>query len=173
MRPRAYDESTMLRRDLLRTLAASAALAAIPRDAAAAWARVVAGGRPANGLTDAQLARIGRIADAILPRTDSPGATDVGVPAFVDVIVSEQYADAERAAFEAGLAQLDADGIGAIEASSDRGAEPARTYWRLKGLIVHGYFTSEPVMRDVLRYEVMPGRFDGAAPMPARKATRG
>jgi len=35
---------------------------------------------------------------------------------------------------------------------------------------VHGYFTSEPVMKKVLKVEIMPGRFDGNAPMP-QKAT--
>jgi hypothetical protein len=36
----------------------------------------------------------------------------------------------------------------------------------LKGLIIHGYFTSEAVMKRVLHTEIMPGRFDGAAPIP-------
>ena len=52
----------------------------------------------------------------------------------------------------------------AIE-SDQRSSEPARTYWRLKGLIVRGYFTSEPVMKNVLKHVVMPGRFDGSAPV--------
>jgi len=38
-----------------------------------------------------------------------------------------------------------------IEAVTDRRTDPARTYWRLKGLVVHGYFTSEPVMKNVLK----------------------
>ena len=60
-----------------------------------------------------------------------------------------------------------------IEAGSDRRAEPQRTYWRLKGLVVHGYFTSEPVMKDVLKVQIMPGAFDGNAPhiIPARRGS--
>ena len=154
----------MDRRDLLRTLGSAAALSLVPGEATAAWARVASGIVPTGGLTSAQLARIGAIADAILPRTDTPSATDVGVPAFIDVIVSENYSDDERAAFERGLDNIDPAGLEAIEGSSDRTADPARTYWRLKGLIVHGYFTSEAVMKDVLKVQVMPGRFDGAAP---------
>ena len=120
-----------------------------------------------DGLTDAQLAPVGAIADMILPRTDTPSATDVGVPAFVNVIVSENYSDDERAAFLAGLDALDRQtALPSIESAADRRAEPARTYWRLKGLIIHGYFTSEAVMKRVLHTEIMPGRFDGAAPMP-------
>ena len=160
----------MHRRDLLRALGAAGALAVLPRDAVAAWTRVATGVRPSNGLTDAQLARVGAIADAILPRTDTPSATDVGVPAFVDVIVSENYRDDERDAFTRGLDQLDPAAIDSYETATDRRAEPARTYWRLKGLVIHGYFTSERVMKDVLHYVVMPGRFDGDAPMPLKSS---
>ncbi|HSQ30711.1 MAG TPA: gluconate 2-dehydrogenase subunit 3 family protein [Gemmatimonadaceae bacterium] len=165
----------MQRRELLRVLGATTALALIPGEAFAAWTRVASGVRPANGLTEAQLARVAAIADTILPRTDTPSASDVGVPDFVNVIVSENYRDAERDAFVAGLEQIDPAEIASIESATDRRAEPARTYWRLKGLVVHGYFTSERVMKDVLHYEVMPGKFDGDAPMPLKsaRATRG
>lgn len=160
----------MHRRDLLRALGAASALAVLPHDAVAAWARVATGLRPTNGLTDAQLGRVGAIADLILPRTDTPSATEVGVPDFVNVIVSENYGDAERDAFVAGLDQLDPANLAALDSATDRRTEPARTYWRLKGLIVHGYFTSERVMKDVLHYEIMPGKFDGDAPMPLKSS---
>ena len=179
----------MDRRDLLRAFGSATALALLPTDTIAAWSRVAAGFRPTDGLTDAQLALVGAIADTILPRTDTPSATDVGVPAFVNV-VAENYTDADRAAFLAGLDAIDAHSstnagasfmqlspdargreIEAIESSKDRRGDPARTYWRLKGLVLHGYFTSERVMKDVLHYEVMPGRFDGSAPM--RKVQHG
>ena len=160
----------MHRRDLLRALGAASALAVLPADTVAAWARVATGLRPTNGLTDAQLAKIGAIADVVLPRTDTPSATDVGVPDFVNVIVSENYGDAERQAFVAGLDQLDPADIATLDGATDRRSEPARTYWRLKGLVIHGYFTSERVMKDVLHYEVMPGKFDGDAPMPLKSS---
>jgi hypothetical protein len=154
----------MDRRSLLKSFAAAGAVALLPGDAAfAAWARVASG--VGGGLTAAQLARIGAIADAILPRTDTPSATDVGVPAFVDVIVSENYSDADRAAFAANLEAIDPNALDTIEGADPR-TEPQRTYWRLKGLVIHGYFTSERVMKDVLHYEVMPGRFDGSATLP-------
>ena len=191
----------MQRRDLLRAFGAATALAFIPRDAMAAWERVASGIRPAAGLTDAQIALVGAVADTILPRTDSPSATDVRVPAFVDVIVSENYTDAERTAFLAGLdtlntwtpvtagsdtttqatrssrafADLTNDERGAvvtaIEHAPSRREEPMRTYWRLKGLVIHGYFTSERVSKDVLHVEVMPGRFEGSAPLATKSAS--
>jgi hypothetical protein len=179
----------MERRDLLRALGTATALALIPRDALAIWTRATAGPRPTNGLSDAHLALVKAVADTIIPRTDTPGASDVGVPAFVDVIVSENFEDAERTAFLAGLDAIDAKAkadagsafvdlapdargavIEAIDVAADRDSEPSKTYWRLKGLVVHGYFTSEPVMKDVLKTQVMPGRFDGAAPVVLRRA---
>jgi hypothetical protein len=176
----------MQRRDLLKAFGAATALALLPHEAAAAWARVESGRRRASGLTDPELALVGAIGDTIIPRTDSPGATDVGVPAFVSVIASENYTDTARATFVAGLGTLAmqlqdtagvafvrqspdsrAAAIGAIEQQANRRAEPARTYWQLKGLIIHGYFTSERVTKDVLHDKVMFSKFDGAAPMKA------
>ena len=178
----------MERRDLLRAFASAAALSLLPSERAlAAWSRVAAGLSPTNGLTDAQMALVRAVADTIIPRTDTPGATDVGVHQFVNVIVSEHATDADRTAFLAGLDAIDARAtseaggpfaglapdargklISALE-TGPRDAEPARTYWRLKGLVVHGYFTSEPVMKNVLKTVVMPGRFEGAAPVQIKK----
>jgi hypothetical protein len=179
----------MRRRDLLRGLGGATAFALLPLDAVAAWSRVASGARVADGLNDAQLALVGAIGDTILPRTDTPSATDVAVPAFVNVIVGENYPEAQRTAFLAGLDAFDAKaktdtGSSFVDLSSNarasfiesveaapRTGEPSRTYWRLKGLVLHGYFTSERVAKDVLHTEIMPGRFDGAAPMsvPAKK----
>jgi hypothetical protein len=164
----------MDRRALLKSLVAAGAVALIPHDAFAAWDRISAGRLVADGLTEAQLARVGAIADVILPRTDTPSATDVNVPGFVNVMVSEYFSDDERAAFVANLDALDPGAIESMESQADRRAEPARTYWRLKELIVHGYFTSQPVMENVLHFEIMPGAFDGAAPMPTpRRSAHG
>ena len=53
-------------------------------------------------LTDERSALVASLADAIIPRTDTPSATDVNVTAFIDVIVAEYYGDEERTAFLAG-----------------------------------------------------------------------
>src|SRR6516164_7786428 len=100
----------MQRRELLRVLGATTAISLLkaPHEAAAAWARVVSGARLADGLSEAQLALVGGIADTILPRTDSPSATDVKVPAFVNVMVADNYSDTERTSFVAGLDAIDA-----------------------------------------------------------------
>jgi glucoside 3-dehydrogenase (cytochrome c) hitch-hiker subunit len=175
------------RRELLRAVGGAAALSFVPRDAQAAWLRVASGRPPAAGLTEQQLALVGAVADTIIPRTDTPGATDVDVPAWVNVIFAEYYTEAERTSFVAGLEAIDGDAkrqgadsfvalpvdargarLAALDRPADRQAPEARAFARLKGLVVHGYFTSERVQKEVLKVEIMPGRFDGAAPMPPR-----
>jgi hypothetical protein len=177
----------MERRDLLRVFASAAALSLLPNEkAVAAWSRVATGLAPTNGLNDAQMALVRAIADTIIPRTDTPSATDVDTHRFINVIVSEYATDEDRAKFLAALDAIDARArtessvvyadlspeargklLASIE-SGDRNADPAQQYWRLKGLVVHGYFTSEPVMKNVLKVQVMPGHFDGSVPVTIR-----
>jgi hypothetical protein len=177
----------MERRELLRALASATALTILPHKTVAAWSRVATGVRLPNGLNDAQMALVRAIADTILPRTDTPSATDVGVHQFVDVMVAEHAKEEDRKNFLAGLdaieararsesnvafAELSAEARGKMIESLESGArdaEPSKTYWRLKGLVVHGYFTSERVMKDVMKHTVMPGKFEGAAPVQIKR----
>ncbi len=180
----------MERRELLRALGSAAALSFLPRNAHAVW-KLVETRAALTVLTPAQVAIINAVGDTIIPRTDTPGASDVGIVDWIDVLVAEYYSDEDKANFLAGLdaidaaarrtgangiAEMSADAratlIGSIESSNDRRSEPARTYWRLKGLVIHGYFTSERVQKDVLKTEIMPGRFEGAAPHVVRGGSR-
>lgn len=70
-------------------------------------AEVVAGGAQLAALTERQALSVEVLAETIIPRTDTPGATDVGVTAFIDRIVADWYTDEERERFLAGLATLD------------------------------------------------------------------
>ena len=47
------------------------------------------------------------LTEMIIPRTDTPGAIEAGVPHFVEVMVSDWYTDRERQIFFAGLESLD------------------------------------------------------------------
>jgi glucoside 3-dehydrogenase (cytochrome c) hitch-hiker subunit len=181
------------RRDVLRALGAAAAFTLMPRTAQAAWETIAASpNAPPRVLTDERSALVASLADAIIPRTDTPGATDVNVTAFIDVIVAEYYSDEERTAFLAGLdligarvkrgdmqsfAELSPESqktlLDALDQPADRQAPDARAWSRLKGLVVHGYFTSERVQKDVLKTVIMPGRFDGNASMKSAGASNG
>jgi Gluconate 2-dehydrogenase subunit 3 len=100
----------MDRREAMRLLAASAAL---PLTTPKLWAvlreaRAVLRTRPGPGILNPhQNLTVTAIADMMIPQTDTPGATEVGVPAFIDLIVSEWYTDRERAVFLNGLADVD------------------------------------------------------------------
>ena len=178
----------MKRRDLLRAAGAATALSFLPRNAEAAWSRVLAGYRAADGLTPAQRALVTGIADTIIPRTDMPSASDVGVIDWVDLLVAEYYSETDWTPFLAGLDAIDAQTrsargrafselsadaqreiVGSLDAPVDRRTVEARAYARLKSLVVHGYFTSERVQRDVLHTQMFFDRFQGAADMPARR----
>jgi hypothetical protein len=175
------------RRDLLRALGAAAAFTMMPRTAQAAWETVAAApsARP-RVLIDERAELVASLADAIIPRTETPSASDVNVSAFIDVIVAEYYGDEERAVFLSGLdligarvkrsdvtsfAGLSPESqkalLDSLDLPVDRQAPDARAWSRLKGLVIHGYFTSERVQKDVLKTVVMPGRYDGNAPMKA------
>ncbi len=194
----------MQRREMLRTAAASvvsaAALALLPNTAHAAWAQdawlrvgTLDGSSAATRLADpfsaAQRATLGALADIIIPRTDTPSATDVGVLAWIDVVMTDYYTSEERNVLTVGLDAIDAlaqsrasmsfaalrgdalTGVMAsLDAPADRALPAVRGYQRVKGLVVHGYFTSERVQQDVLHNEIMPGRFVGDAPMAVRGA---
>jgi hypothetical protein len=188
----------MQRRAVLRSLALAVAAGALPQDLLALgrrgadpaldaddafdlWREVTPGA--ARALSPAQLALVGAIGDVILPRTDSPSASDVGVPAFVDVIATGYYTDDERRAFLDGLDAIEALAqrasgrafttlpaaerealVQRLDAAAPRTTPAERAYGRLKALVLHGWYTSERVQRDVVRTEIIPGRFVGDAP---------
>ena len=72
-----------------------------------AWLTPTAAWR-AGALSGTQLELVATLAEHIIPRTDTPGARDAGVERFVDSIISDYYATAERQRFLDGLADVDA-----------------------------------------------------------------
>jgi hypothetical protein len=159
------------------------ALSLMPGFAEAAWDAVAAAGdRPIpRALNSDQTQMIALIAEVILPRSDTPGATDVGVPAWIDLVIAEYFSGPRRAAFLADLSAIDQLALSTSGASliglkhhdlmkvissldaacGSKDLTPAqRGYVQLKELIVYGYFTSKPVQRDLLKVVIVPGRFD-------------
>ncbi|MGE3615172.1 MAG: gluconate 2-dehydrogenase subunit 3 family protein [Gemmatimonadales bacterium] len=135
-------------------------------------------------LTEAERAVVSRIADLVIPRTDTPGAVDVGVPAFVDTMMAGWYSTPEVNQFRRGLADLDqragtggfaarpeseqAALLTALEANRGEPGTAEAAFRTLKGLVVHGYLTAERVQKEVLRAVIIPGRFDGCIPFQPR-----
>ena len=171
----------MQRRDLLRILGTGTLLPFVPRSVEAASrfahaAHIAAARRSFEVLTPAQAELVGTLADMIIPRTDTPGATDVGVTGFVDHLLAAWYHDDERSEFLAGLAEIDRraggkfTGLGpaeqakflqSIDGVDGKAGSAEHEFKRLKSLTLYGYFTSEKVVKEVTKDPMIPGRFDG------------
>lgn len=182
----------MDRRTALRTLAAAGALPLFPIDELEALvtarqtlhcARADANYKSA-ALDARQLEIVRTVADIILPSTDSPSASEVGVHQFIDVMVSEWLDEEEVALILQGLEDLDGEAttrfgreflecdvtqqtqlVDALDLELDQlretDAEVSDTFFHwMKRLTLTGYFTSEEGMA-ALEYRRIPGAFEG------------
>ena len=150
-------------------------------------AKPVAGWRPLF-LTEEQGALVAEIAEIMIPRTDTPGAKDVGIPAFIDVMLKDAYPKEDQDRFIAGLKEFDAQArtqhgqafmqldpkqrIALVQTGNDTAVAAARAYkgeWpqprpfvlMTKELALLGYFTSQVGATQVLQYNPVPGPFHG------------
>ena len=194
----------MERRELLRWLAATAGLASLealaPEDLLALGREVHAGAASRSVLSPAETRVLRLAAERILPASDTPGATDAGVVEFIDRMLANWFAPAERERFLTGLPELDqrsrdrsgrdfADApdaeqvailtaldeeLSALRQAGRGGAANQHWFGMLKYLTVYGYFTSEVAARKTLGSYPLPGRFDGCAPyqVPIAAPTR-
>lgn len=100
----------MQRREVLKLLAAGAAIPVLPPSLLAhlreAQAQTGAGYK-LRTLSPAQNAQVVVMTDLIIPVTDTPGAKAAKVNEFIDVILTDWAVDSERQAFLAGLATVD------------------------------------------------------------------
>jgi gluconate 2-dehydrogenase gamma chain len=58
-------------------------------------------------LTADQRQIVAAISEVIIPRTDTPGAIDAGVPKFIELMAADWFNDEERTIFEAGLKDIE------------------------------------------------------------------
>jgi hypothetical protein len=133
------------------------------------------------------------VADLIIPRTDTPGAVDVGVPAFIDTMLKDVYAQDDRERYLSGLQAFDAaaqsehgkpfvkldetqrlallrkfhDEAAAAERATDPRSESYNRPFVLmtKELTLLGFFTSQIGATKVLQYEAVPGRYQACIPI--------
>jgi hypothetical protein len=139
--------------------------------------------------TEKDIAYLDEIAETIIPKTDTPGAKDAKVGAFIAVMVKDTYSEdqqkilldgmntvneASNKKFSNGfmsitpeqrkelLVELDTE---AKKYTKDKKKEDAPHYFTLmKQLTLLGYFTSEPGATQALNYVAIPGRYDACIP---------
>ncbi len=62
--------------------------------------------KPVNFFSAIQRSTVSAISEAIIPATDTPGAIAAGIPAFIELMVSEWFNSQEQALFMEGLDAL-------------------------------------------------------------------
>jgi hypothetical protein len=157
----------MDRRESLRAMAGSVGLLALGRHAHA-LARIGA----LRVLSPHQDAIVLAACERIIPATDTPGAAEVHVDRFIDMMLGDWYAPAEQKRFLAGLAELDEQRFlerapaeqTAILEQLDGEATEGHWFGMLKYLTIWGYYTSEVAQTRELGNWPLPWRYDGGAP---------
>ena len=140
-----------------------------------------------------QVAIVSAVADIMIPRTDTPGAIDVGVPGFIDLMLKDVYTQEDRERYLAGVAEFDAAARGeqgkkfvALEAPQqlalvrkfhdaavveERRPHSPRTHLQrpfilmTKELTLLGFFTSQVGATQVLQYVAVPGSYHACLPL--------
>jgi len=141
-------------------------------------------------LAEDQATIISQVSEIIIPRTDTPGAKDVGVPPFIDQMLNEVYSEDDQKWFTEGLTAFnetakteydedfadldDAEQTAfvtkvhaeAVNAENTTDPAPRRPFiLMMKELTMLGFFTSEPGATQVLQYDPVPGAYKGCIPL--------
>lgn len=127
------------------------------------------------------------LADVILPEDDTPSASQAGVPAFIESMVNEVYNEEQRELFLTGIDRFDEEaslelegdfydmtdelkyeythGLNRVALENGRDEDGNAPFIMIfRELTLLGYFRSEPGATQVLRYEPVPGRYEGCVP---------
>ena len=126
-----------------------------------------------------EMALVSRVADLIIPETETPGALQVNVAGYLDGLMSDWASantqEQHRAALVRLRSDLDAAVVGPFERATQEDAERALSeldarafesdqslggYRQLKGWITQSYFATEGGAVQELKWVALPGRWD-------------
>lgn len=141
-------------------------------------------------LTEDQGILVSQVAEIIIPKTDTPGAKDTGVPGFIDLMLKDAYSKEDQDHYLASLKAFDEDANkeygdpfieldpeqqaafvkkthdAAVEAEKNTKPAPKRPFILMtKELTMLGFFTSEAGATQVLQYVPVPGSYKGCIPL--------
>jgi gluconate 2-dehydrogenase gamma chain len=184
----------MQRREILRraawllggAISAPAALAVL--QGCSAKEEPGAAAAPPRFLTAAELALVAEIAEIMIPKTDTSGARDAGVPAFIDMALDGLYAPEDQARFKSGLTEFEMAARDSGKPFLEQDA-PARTAFLQRSLgaalsgerkpkpfilmtrelALLGYFTSKVGITENMEYVSVPTAFHGCVPLSQMK----
>lgn len=148
-----------------------------------------AAGAALKTLDAAQLALVAEIAEIMIPKTDTAGAKDAGVPLFIDATLAAVYPQDDQQRFKAGLgdfvgaaktsgkAFLEREPAGraafvkqsleAALAAEHAGGKPF--ILMVRELTLLGYFTSRVGITENMDYVPVPTAFHGCVPLSQMK----
>lgn len=137
----------------------------------------------AFSLSETQQKIVVEIAELIIPKTDTPGAKEVGVPSFIEMMLKDCYKAPEHQSFLDGLTSMEKVKFLELNTDERRGVLKlleqetkkitGRTtpFWRLiKELTLLGYFTSEAGLKASFEYVQIPGKLENIKLKPDQKA---
>jgi hypothetical protein len=131
--------------------------------------------------TAPQRALMTALSERVLPTTDTPGAIAAGVPAFIEKMLADWAAPADRAPIVAGLDTIEARSLSdyrrpAVQATPAQqdalltlamnGQLPGGSdfFEAFRQLVITGYYTSEIGITQEREYLPVPGEYNGAFP---------
>ncbi len=134
----------------------------------------------------AQYSLVGAVSDIVIPRTDTPGAVDAGVPLFIDQLFKAVYNSTDQSRYVAALSAFDKAGGKPFMQMNDtqrkalvarlhtealavpRGGKlsPADDFVLMtKKLTMLGFFLSQPGCTQVLQYDPVPAAWKADIPL--------
>lgn len=146
------------------------------------------GDKPAKPLDENQMALVSAMAEGVIPKTDTAGAIEAGVPAFIGTIYSDWFQPDEQAGFRDGLKSFEeatkarfgrkfadctsaqklallTDWDQAVVAARARGATKLPPFAQFKSLTVIGYYTSQAGQEGELHTEMDAGQMTANGPV--------
>lgn len=130
--------------------------------------------QPIN-FTPPQAEVLDHVTEIIIPRTDTVGARDVGVAPFIDFLCGDYMGTSEQKTLATGLDKWAEAGFSRKTAAEQtrvmsaliKNGTAADRKWlaRVRSLTLSSYFTSEEVVKTVLRYDPIPGSYRGCVPI--------
>ncbi len=131
---------------------------------------------------DNQDSLVKAIADTIIPRTNSPSASDVNVDKFIDLLLNDVFDERTKQIFLNGLSEFDQNCKSVTGESFTNLSEPEQHiylekidkdimqkdydelvpfYYTFKHLTITSYFSTEQGVKQNLNYIPIPGPFIG------------
>jgi hypothetical protein len=131
---------------------------------------------------------VAAIADIMIPHTDTSGALDAGVPAFIDSVMAAVYAPDAQERFHAGCAEflettvsggktfLEQDRVTqtavvqqVLHAAVAADAQPRPFIMMARELTLLGFYTSKPGITENMEYQAVPTAYHGCVPISQMK----